>query len=222
MKGSDYARLAAIAEQRWGLVTTAQAQEVGISRLQLSRLAASGRLVRVAHGVYRVAGAPEQENEELHAIWLALGGAVLPKTDLGTPAVVAGGITAAALHDIGDFWPEEYDFIVPRRRGTRLPGVRLRVRQLTPDEVIPVDGLPALTVERTIADLVELWTDLSLVADAVRDAILQGKLVSRPRLATYLAPLAAANSRPVGDGEVFARELIEMAGVDPAAWSGRA
>lgn len=67
---------------------------------------------------------------------------------------------------------------MPARKGTRLPGVRLRVRQLTRDEVIPAGGLPALTVERAIADLVETGTDLSLVAGAVRDAVRDGKLVA--------------------------------------------
>ena len=49
------------------------------------------------------------------------------------------------------FFPDRFDFIVPAPKGTRLPGVRLRVRRLTRDEVIPVGGLPALTVERALA-----------------------------------------------------------------------
>jgi hypothetical protein len=43
------------------------------------------------------------------------------------------------------------------------------MRRLTPVEVGPVGGLPALTVERTIAGLVELGTDLSLVTGVVAD-----------------------------------------------------
>lgn len=76
---------------------------------------------------------------------------------------MAAGVTAAIIHEIGDFFLDGFDFMVPARKGTRLPGVRLRIRQLTRDEVIPVQGLPTLTVERTLADLVELGTDLSLV-----------------------------------------------------------
>ena len=64
------------------------------------------------------------------------------------------------------FFPDRFDFIVPAPKGTRLPGVRLRVRRLTRDEVIPVGGLPALTVERALADLIGIGTDLSLVAGA--------------------------------------------------------
>jgi len=219
MQASDYAELAALAEERWGLVTTAQAERIGIGRLQLSRLASSSRLVRVGRGVYRIAGAPETEDEHVRATWLALGGATLATTETGVSPIVAAGMTAAGVHRIGDFWPDELDFIVPRRRGTRLPDVRLRVRQLSQREVVPVDGLPALTVERTIADLVEMFTDLSLVADALRDAIFQGKLTSRRRLAEYLEPLAGAHGRSDHRGEGFAQELIDMTGVDPAVWT---
>jgi len=91
---------------------------------------------------------------------------------------VAAGVTAAVVHGVGDFFSDGFDFIVPARKGTRLPGVRLRIRHLTQDEVILVDGLPTLTVERTIADLIEIGTDLSLVADAVRDAVRADKLVA--------------------------------------------
>ena len=77
--------------------------------------------------------------------------------------MVTAGITASVVHGIGDYFLEGFDFMVPARKTTRLPGVRLRIRQLTREEVIPINGLPTLTVERTIADLVHQWADLSLV-----------------------------------------------------------
>ncbi len=52
------AKLGAIAEERWGMVTTAQAANAGISRKALSSLTTSGALERLAQGVYRMAGAP--------------------------------------------------------------------------------------------------------------------------------------------------------------------
>jgi hypothetical protein len=121
-----------------------------------------------------MAGVPPQDHEAIYATWLALGGA-----------------TAAVVHGIGDFFPGRFDFIVPARKGTRLPGVRLRVRRLTRKEVIPVGGLPALTAERAIADLIEIGADLSLVAGAVRDAVRAEKLVAPDRLVSYLDPVAA-------------------------------
>jgi predicted transcriptional regulator of viral defense system len=215
MADSTLVRLGSIAERRWGLVTTAQAEEAGVSRKQLSRMASAGAVERVAQGVYRMAGAPPQDHETIYATWLALGGATAPRTRTGVASIVAAGITAAIVHDVGDFFLDGFDFMVPARKGTRLPGARLRIRRLTRDEVIPVDGLPTLTVERTIADLVELGTDMSLVAGAVRDAVRADKLVAPDRLASYLDPLAA---RRRGDGNFLANHLFELADVSPEGW----
>ena len=212
---STLARIGSIAERRWGLVTTAQAGGAGVSRKQLARMASAGAIERVAQGVYRMAGAPPQDHEAIYATWLALGGATAPRTETGVAPVVAAGVTAAVVHGIGDFFPEIFDFIVPARKGTRLPGVRLRVRRLTRDEVIPVGGLPALTVERAIADLIETGTDLSLVVGAVRDAVGAGKLVAPDRMVSYLDPIAA---RRKSDGRSLTRDLLDLAGVRLEGW----
>jgi len=209
---STLARLGSIAERRWGLVTTAQAEEGGVSRKQLARMASAGAIERVAHGVYRMAGAPPQDHEAIYATWLALGGAAGSRPETGVAPVVAAGMTAAVVHGIGDFFPDGFDFIVPARKGTRLSGVRLRIRRLARNEVIPVGGLPALTVERALADLVEIGTDLSLVAGAARDAVLAGKLVAPDRLVSYLDPVAA---RRKSDGRSMASDLFDLAGVRP-------
>jgi len=208
--GATIARLAGVAKQRWGLVTTEQAATVNVGRNALTRLAASGALVRVAQGVYRMAGAPELEHEEIYAAWLALGGATRPATDEGVAPVVAAGVTATILHGIGDFYPERADFIVPARRGTRLPA-RLRIRALTPAEVTFAESIPTLTVERTIADLLGLQTDLSLVADTLFSAYEQGKFVRPWQLVEYLEPLAQAAG--FHNGNAFATDLLALAGI---------
>ena len=172
-------RLAEVATQRWGLVTTAQAAAVDVGRNALTRLTSTGVLVRVAQGVYRMAGAPELEHEAIYATWLALGGATRPATGADVPAVVVAGVTATVLHGSGDFSLEQSDFIVPTRRATRLPA-RLRVRTLTSAKVTFAESVPTLNVERTIADLVGLSTDRSLVADTLASAHEQGKF-GRPR-----------------------------------------
>jgi Transcriptional regulator, AbiEi antitoxin/Cytochrome P450 len=78
MADSTLVRLGSIAERRWGLVTTAQAEDAGVSRKQLARMASAGAIERVAQGVYRMAGAPPQDHEATYATWLALGGATAP------------------------------------------------------------------------------------------------------------------------------------------------
>lgn len=212
MADSTLVTLGSIAERRWGLFTTNQAEAAGIARKQLSRMASTGAIERLAQGVYRMAGSPTQEHETIYATWLALGGATEPRTATGVATIVAAGTTAALVHDIGDFFPSGYDFMVPSRKGTRLPGVRLRVRTLSRDDVIPAAGLPTLTVERTIADLVEIGTDTSLVADALRDAVRADKLVAPDRLVGYLSPIA---NRRKATGRALANDLFEIAGVSP-------
>lgn len=158
-------------------------------------MASSRAIERVAQGVYRMAGAPRQQHEAIYATWLALGGAAADRTDSSVPPLVASGPTAAVLHEIGDFLPDRLDFIVPKRKGTRLPGVRLRIRQLTPDDVMPVGGLPTLSVERTIVDLVDIGTDTSLISGALTDAVQQGKVIDPDRLRSGLI----ARRRPDND-----------------------
>lgn len=207
MADSTLARLGSIAERRWGLLTTAQATSAGVSRKQLVRLAASGVIERIAHGVYRMAGAPPLPHESIYATWLSLGGATVAPTESGVSPLVAGGVTAAVVHEIGDFLPAGLDFIVPSRKGTRLPDVRLRIRHLASEDVVPVNGLPTLTVECTIIDLIELGTDTSLVTDALRDAVRQGKVTRPERLRSDIAALLTRHGNDAG-----LDELIELAG----------
>ncbi len=202
-------RLGSIAERRWGLFTTAQAEASGVARKHLVRMAAAGAIERVARGVYRMAGAPPQPHQAIHATWLALGGATAVRTTSGVSPLVVGGSTAAVVHEIGDFLLDGFDFIVPSRKGTRLPDVRLRIRQLVPDDVVPVDGLPTLTVERTIVDLVEIGTDTSLVIGVLRDAVLIGKLVAPERLVSDLSALSARRGSDAGR---LAEELVRLVG----------
>jgi len=115
------ARLGSIAERRWGLVTTAQAETVGVSRKQLARMASAGAVERVAQGVHRMAGPPPQDHEALYATWLALGGATLPRAETGVAPVVAAGQTAAMVHGIGASSPEGSTLWCPRARA---PGSR--------------------------------------------------------------------------------------------------
>lgn len=191
MAGSTIAKLGTIAAGRWGMVTTAQAAEVGVSRKTLSSLTASGALERLAQGVYRMAGTPAAmlEIDTIRVHWLALG---------GTASLVAAGRSAAALHEIGDWFPGASEFVATTRRTTRIDGVRIRIRSLEAEDTVFVDGMPSMTVERTIADLVESWEDLSLVSDAVAQAVQRGILLRPTRLRELLDPLAQRSREPSG------------------------
>lgn len=207
------ARLAEASGNRWGLVTTAQAERAGISRKQMSRLASLGAVVRVAQGVYRMAPACDPRLEGLVARWLMLAAPVEPTTATGAPSVVTAGESAALLHGIGSIRSGNYEFIVPERRRTRLSSVVLRTDALTPGEVTVVDRIPILTVERTIADLITTRTPLAVVDRMLREAVRQKKLLSTDKFAQYLAPRASDHGLPLGDGRGLAKLLFQRAGV---------
>jgi hypothetical protein len=199
--------------EQWGLLTTRQAANRGISRVDLARLTQAGRLERLTQGVYRLTGTPVSPYDDLHAAWLAV--------DPGTPAsarsntdVIVGGATAAWLHNVGDLQPTPYTFLTQRRRQTKRDDVRFRQRQVDPIDITTIAGIPTTTITRTLADLVLDHEDDSLTADVLRDAVAQGKEPSRERLADLLAPDAARRGLPESDGAAVYAQLEERAGTD--------
>jgi hypothetical protein len=206
-----YAKLGGIAERHGGLIKTVEIKLAGVAADRIPSLVTAGVLVEVRREIYRLSGAPELEHVWILAAWLELDKA-RGRTSRETRPVAAGE-TAAVLHGIGDFMPVTHDFIVQSSPTKELSGVRLRVRDLLPGEVTWESWVPVLTVERTIADLVEIRTDESLVADAVRQAMVAGKIVSLDKLARYLAPLAEAHGQRPGDGFGLAADLFATAGI---------
>lgn len=214
--------LGGVTASQWGMVTAAQAASLGVSRLALARLADAGHLYRLTHGVYRDAGAPATSLDDLRAAWLAAEPAMLAEARLadGPDGIVVGGASAAFLHGIGDLGAGRHDFVSRRRRQSRRPEIRYRQRTLEPPDVTIVAGLPVMTIERTIADLVDDVGDLSLTADALRDASRGGPL-DTGRLEHLLAPLAARAGLNAGDGAALLACLESAAGIDAAAVARR-
>jgi hypothetical protein len=198
---------------QWGLVTTAQALDAGVSRLDLSRLARRGLLERSAHGVYRLSGAPADWLEPLRVAWVSTNPKAEASARLSSkvPDAVLSGPAAAHVHGIGVLVPEPYEFTVPARRQTQRDGLVYRVRRLEPEDVTRAWELPVTTVERTIADLLDEGWGLDLVGGVAADA---GRVDER-LMASLLAPLAARSGLTPGDGAALWRELRHEAGGAP-------
>lgn len=207
--------LAELSASQWGMVTTAQAAAHGVPRLDLSRLSQAGHLERLAHGVYRDAGAPSEEFESLRAAWLAADPSNTAEQRLRDlpGGVVVMGESATSLHGVGDLPADRHELSTPVRRQTQRPEISYRQRQLEPSDVTIAHGLPVTTIERTVADLVQDRTDLSLVADVLRDAARTRRL-DTDRLAELLAPLAARNNLRKDDGTALLNHLTALAGLD--------
>jgi len=216
MKSANALRtLAELTSYQGGMVTSAQATMRGITRLDLSRLAAAGHLTRLAHGVYMDAGAPGGQFDDLRAAWLSIEPERLAyeRTKDGANGVIIAGESATRLHDIGDFWASRHDFVSPTRRQSQRQEIRFRQRTLDQLDITLVEGLPVMTRERTIVDLVEDLKDLSLVGDTLRDATWQTQL-DLGRLEELLAPLAARNGFRPYDGAALLNRLMQIAGLD--------
>ncbi|MDO5093377.1 MAG: type IV toxin-antitoxin system AbiEi family antitoxin domain-containing protein [Propionibacteriaceae bacterium] len=216
MKSRDALKtLAELSTSQWGMVTSAQARARGVSHMNLTRLTDAGDLVRLSHGVYKNAGAPGGEHDELRAAWLASEPKRLAWDRIqDKPAkVVVSGESAAVVHGLGGLRAMRSEFTTPSRKQTQRPDVQYRTRNLCIDDVTVREGLPVTTPERTIADLVEQRTPFDHIGDVLRDAARKSRL-DTDRLSRLLGPLAERNGHAKGDGDALLEELLEAARID--------
>ncbi len=204
------ARLAAeVAEDQWGLVTRAQALAAGVPRATFARLVAAGALVRLAHGVYRIAGGPDPGHLDLRAAWLQLE----PLTPAWQRArsdqvAVVSHRSAADLYRLGDLIADTHEFSVSVRTQTRRADVRLYLRQVPPADRVVVEGLPVTRAHRIVADLLAAHEDGSAVATIAVEAVRRG-LTTPAQIAVSVAPLARRYH--VGDGAALVDQLLNDA-----------
>ncbi|MEW1979530.1 type IV toxin-antitoxin system AbiEi family antitoxin domain-containing protein [Citricoccus sp. NPDC079358] len=208
------ARTSELAARQWGLLTTAQAEADGVTRLQLARLADAGVIERVDRGIYATPAAVD-EHTPLRAAWLSLEPKILAEERLGDP--VASGVishtSAAALHEVGDLLDDEPEITLPNRKQSRR-GIRLHRGTLRTDDVTIVEGLPVTTPARTLADLLQDGQDPSHVAEIAGDMLRRG-LASRKDMAIALEPLARRNGQPTG--AALLEHLLDLVGLSGAA-----
>jgi predicted transcriptional regulator of viral defense system len=169
------------------MLTAAQATGQGIARSTLLRREQSGALERVRSGVYRLVGAPVSRLDDIRAAWLASEPGVQAWERLAAPDVIVGGAAAAWVHQIGDLYPSPFRLYTTTRRQTKHDDIKYSTRRLPLEDIAVLDGLPVTTRERTIADLLdEPGADLSLVADALRDAERSDSDIDADRLVSLL------------------------------------
>lgn len=190
---------------QWGLVTTAQARDAGLSNVQLARLTDQGTLTRVRHGVYALPSSGAGPLQDLRAAWLAAA-----RHD---DRVVVSGASAAVVHGLGDLVPSHHEFSSGVRRQSSQPDVRFHRGAFAPDEVTVVDGLPVTTVERTVADLTARGVDSDHLATVLADAVTTSH-TSPKALATALQRNAHRYYAPDG-----ATLLAELAPSNAAYWT---
>ena len=162
--------------------TTAQAERLGVSRDALAKACASGSLVRVAHGAYRMAGVPPTELDELVAVWKLTKPALFYHERASYEhwdGIAVSGHTAASILGIGDFYLSPYRLVAPRRMRSNALSATFATRRVEREDVSFSEGLPVTGPERTLVDLVLDDEDPSLVADALEGAREGGLDVTR-------------------------------------------
>jgi hypothetical protein len=203
-------RLATIAEDQWGLITRRQAEAAGVSPATVQRLATGGVLERVAHGVYRLSGAPIPDHLDLRAAWLQLAPDV-PAWERTRDQGVVSHRSAAALYGLGHLPADEHEFKLPTRRQSRRPDVRLH--QGTVEDWTDLRGLPVTRPSEIATDLLAEREDPAAVGHVIADAI-RNAYDYPGMFADRLGGHAAKFGLRRGDGLALLRWLLELVG-DP-------
>ena len=134
------------AKRQYGLISRAQAVELGLSSAAIDRRLWSGRWERFFPHVYRLAGAPDSDHQRTLGACLALG-----------PGAVASHSTAAflwGLDGVGPRFPDPIEISAPRELRRKLEGVVVHYpRDLATAGKLRRLEIPTTHLARTLVDL---------------------------------------------------------------------
>jgi len=129
-----------IATRQWGVLTTAQALQAGLSRAQIMYRLQTGQWRPVARGVYVVAGAPDRPEQRAMVACLA-----------GPDGTLASHLTAAALFGLGKF-PDVPHVTIPPDASGRFRGATVFRATFGGGETCTRWRIPCTSPTRTVID----------------------------------------------------------------------
>ena len=214
--------LARFAQGQWGMVTSAQAVQAGVSYMQLKRMTEAGLLEKAGQGVYLMIGgqAAAARHRAVKVAWLRMDPAVpaWERPLLGANSAIVSHRSAAMLLQLGDLVVRDMEFTTPRRRTSRDHMVRLRVSTLAPYEVTWAEGLPVTTALRTLTDLLADGAEAGEAGGFLAEA-LDRRMLRVDHVIPELARFAHRYGCPDGDGQALVRALIDQAAAtQPGLW----
>lgn len=202
------------AREQGGMVTTAQADAVGVDRGALFSLVQAGALERVRHGVYRFTMVPSSRSDHIRAVWLQAEPGPLRPDERQAAACRQ---TAAEIYGIGDLYPPAIQITVPRPRRTNQRDVRFYAAELAAHDIDWIDAIRVTRPSRIIDDLLgDGYGDLEHLGSIAADAVTDGSLTPH-ELIRACAPHASRFGLPAGDGEALARRIWDGATTDDLA-----
>jgi predicted transcriptional regulator of viral defense system len=156
-----------VAAQQAGYFTAQQAKSSGFSSALVAYHARHGTFTRATRGVYRLRDYPSSRQENLFAVWLAIG-----------PEAAISHDSALEVYGLTDLIPDEVHVTVPRGRtvSKRLHGVRVHTttRPLTGDQIAIRGGLRLTAPARTLVDAAEAGSAPEQIERAIDEAIQRG------------------------------------------------
>ena len=164
-----FAELAEIAVDKHGLFELEDARAVGYADNTIGQMARRGRLERVSQGVYRIPFLPPGR------LGAYMEAALWP---VGVRGVLSRD-SALDLWDVGDVNPGKIHITVPRahRPQSHVPGAYVIHRADLPDEgVAAIEGVPVVTLERTLRECAAAHLAPDLLEQAVRHGRERGLL----------------------------------------------
>jgi hypothetical protein len=188
-------RMEALAARQHGIVSHAQARELGLTAPAIRHRHESGRWQIVLPGVYRLSGSPGTARQRAMAAVLA-----------GGPAALLSHTSAAGLLGIPGFFLTPLVISVPRSRRA-IAGVKIEQSLcLPPHHRRVVDSIPCTSVARTLFDL--CGTVNAHRAERALDSSLARKRVTIPAMWRVLDDLAVQGRK----GVVLLRALLTERG----------
>jgi very-short-patch-repair endonuclease len=217
VSGTRNARIAQIAGAQRGRVATRQLRAAGISTSAIGRMIASGTLIAVHRGVYRVGhAAPVRLGDETSALLAVGDDAALSHFS----AAILWGLLAPGSGD------GQIHVMAPRERRVSPAGVAVhRSRMLERRDVWTREGLPVVSPARALLDIapvagdrqLELAVDRGLVDRVLKPAHVADILSragghrGRARLAAVLERQTAGTTMTRSEAEERVLELIRSA-----------
>lgn len=169
MPGKNFDKLALIAAEQQGLLTTADAREVGVDPHRLVDMERRGTIERVARGLYRfplLDARPALGQLAQSTMWADRRG-------------VLSHDTALDLYELCDVNPAQIHITIPTSYRLQKPVPQLYAlhkRNLEKGERTLYEGIPIVTPHRAILDGIESGMRTDLLRQAIDTAYKRGQL----------------------------------------------
>ena len=164
-------KLREIAIDQHGFLTTAQAENSGIPRVELAKMVARNRIERVAHGMYRIPQVPETEYDPfMQAVFWT-----------GASEACLSHDTALALREICDINPTKIHLTVKKGRRIKRSGGNgyvLHFEDIPPTQIVWFAGMPIVDVPTAIEQCIKNGVPSYIIEQAIANA---GKTSDLPK-----------------------------------------